>query len=139
MAKTDVGTCDSCAGQFQYQLLHNGFGDTTFAYCDSCGRTALMSAWYPHVPPEAQLKIHGAVNIEAESLLAHCECGGEFHALASPRCPKCHAKLSAEAATAYIEANALGTAKGWRWQHSWQGLYCIVVEGRSIENPWQKR
>jgi hypothetical protein len=136
MAKTDVGTCDSCAKQFQYQLIHNGFNETAYAYCDSCGRTAFLDPWFSRIPPDAQLKIHGAINMEAEPLLAHCDCGGAFRADASPRCPQCQAQLSAEAATAYIEANAPGTAKGWRWQRSWSGLYCIVIEGRSAQNPW---
>jgi hypothetical protein len=29
---------------FSYQLIHNGFSDTAFAYCDRCGRTALLKA-----------------------------------------------------------------------------------------------
>jgi hypothetical protein len=44
--------------------------------------------------------------------------------------------LSAEVATGYIEKNAPGTSKGWRWQRDWQGTYCIVIEGRRIDNNW---
>src|ERR1700720_1205354 len=124
MADIDTGNCESCASHFQYELLHNGFGDTAYAYCERCGRTALLSCWYSNIPPEAHLKVHGPVNIEAESLLAPCECGGAFRAAGSPRCPKCHVALSAEASMSFIEANAPGTVKGWRWQRSWQGLYC---------------
>jgi hypothetical protein len=36
----------------------------------------------------------------------------------------------------YIEKNSLGTSKGWRWQRNWQGMYCIVIDGRLIENNW---
>jgi hypothetical protein len=34
----------------------------------------------------------------------------------------------------YIEAQSLGTAKGWRWQCNWQGLYCVVINGRSVKD-----
>jgi hypothetical protein len=137
VSKIDFGTCDSCARQFQYELLHNGFGDTAYAYCDRCGRTALLSCWYRDIPPAAHLKVHGPVNVEAELLLAPCECGGAFRATASPRCPNCYVALSAEAATSFIEANAPGTIEGWRWQRSWQGLYCVVIDNRRATDPWR--
>jgi len=40
--------------------------------------------------------------------------------------------LSAVTATSYIESNAPGTKKGWRWQRNWSGLYGIVIEGRRV-------
>jgi len=45
--------------------------------------------------------------------------------------------LSAERAAAYIEKNAPGTKKGWRWQQSWHGMYCVIIEGRSTKNNWR--
>jgi hypothetical protein len=36
----------------------------------------------------------------------------------------------------YIEANAPGAAKGWKWQGSWSGLYCLIVDGCEVNN-WQ--
>lgn len=69
-----------------------------------------------------------------ESHLNACQCGGSFRKGAAPRCPHCNQRLSPEFASTYIEANAEGTQKGWRWQKSWDGLYCIVVEGRFVED-----
>jgi hypothetical protein len=132
-----VGTCESCGRTFKYRLVHNGFGDSAFAYCDRCGCEASLSCWYSSVPRQAQLKVHGPVNPEAEALLRPCSCGGTFKANASPRCPHCSVALSAEAARSYLEANAPGTAGGWRWQGSWQGLYSLVVEDRWIQDNWR--
>ena len=137
MAHFDTGSCDSCRGKFQYQLVHNGFNDSAFAYCDACGSSALLSCWYERVPAEAKLKVHGPVNAEAEALLERCVCGGTFRANASPRCPHCRANLSAEACRGFIEANAPGTAKGWRWQGSWDGMYSLLIEGRNVNDNWK--
>lgn len=136
MAITDIGTCESCGGTFAYQLIHNGFNDSAFAYCDRCGCEASLSGWYAHIPPQAHLKVHGPVNPEAEALLQRCECGGVFLASASPRCPHCSAELSAIAARTYLEANAPGTAEGWRWQGSWFGVYSIIIEDRWVKDNW---
>jgi hypothetical protein len=137
VARNDVGNCESCGRTFTYQLIHNGFGDTAFAYCDRCGCTALLSGWYPNIPAAARLKVHGPINVEAEALLMPCPCGGIFRATASPRCPHCVSVLSAEIARGYIESNAPGTAKGWIWQGGWQGLYCIVIDERLVKDSWR--
>lgn len=78
----------------------------------------------------------GAVRAEIEPYMAPCPCGGGFRADAVPRCPHCHQPLSATEAATYIEGNASGTAKGWRWQRDWQGLFAMVIEGREVEDPW---
>jgi hypothetical protein len=46
--------------------------------------------------------------------------------------------LSAELGASYIEKNAPGTQKGWRWQRNWSGNYCMVVEDRKVENNFRK-
>src|SRR5271166_2657291 len=127
MVKDDIGTCDSCGRTFSYQLVHNGFNDSAFAYCDQCGCTAMLSGYHLGIPAAEKLAIHGPVNVEAEELLTPCSCGGSFRATASPRCPHCKSALSADVARAYIEANAPGTKRGWKWQGSWSGLYCLIV------------
>lgn len=137
MAKIDAGVCEACLQTFNYSLIHNGFNDTAYAYCDKCGETIFVSGWSKDIPPAANLKVHGPMNPEAEALLAPCSCGGRFSASAAPRCPHCLNQLSAELATVYIEANAPGTAKGWRWQCSWQGLYAIIIEGKSAKGLWR--
>ena len=129
-----LGTCENCKRNFAYATIHNGFNDSAFAYCDRCGRAAFFSAWSKR-PSDAVFQ-QGSLPSHLESLCAPCECGGNFRANASPRCPHCHEELSAELAASYIERDAAGTAKGWRWQRSWNGLYAIVIEGRSAKDPW---
>lgn len=138
MPYDDIGNCDSCKRQFTYRLIHNGFNDSAFAYCDSCGCQASLSGWHRSIPAQAHFRAHGPVTPETESLLQPCVCGGAFRASASPRCPHCNAELSAEAARLYIEPNAPGSAKGWRWQGSWQGPYSMVVEGRAATDVWKQ-
>jgi hypothetical protein len=140
MQKDGVGQCDTCRFKFAYQIVHNGFSDSAYAYCDACGMTALVGGWDDNKkPPEAPLKIQGPIQQETERWLRPCECGGLFRADSSPRCPKCRSALSAERATAYIEKNAPGTRKGWRWQQSWRGTYCLIIEGRLVSNNWVMR
>src|ERR1700756_1562737 len=115
MTKVDTGVCEACHQSFNYSLVHNGFGDTAYAYCDKCGRTAFVSGWSKDIPVAAKLKLHGRVNPEAEAFLAPGACGGVFRAGAPPRCPGGRTPLPAGLAAVYLEANAPGTAKGWRW------------------------
>jgi hypothetical protein len=44
------------------------------------------------------------------------------------------APLSAALATLYIEENAPGTLKGWRWQQSWSGLYAFLIKDKVIRD-----
>lgn len=45
-----VGECERCRSTFAYDLIHNGFADTAYAYCDRCGMTALLSGWLQIFP-----------------------------------------------------------------------------------------
>ena len=134
--------CDHCEKSFRYVLRHCGFGDSAYAYCDSCGMLALLDLWRIPEPLKKVCPIgHGEIDQQVEQFLTHCVCGGQFRKGASPRCPHCRELLSALAMTAPIERNAPGTAKGWRWQKSWDGLYCIAVEDhdhalRFVKDPW---
>jgi hypothetical protein len=129
----DVGECDVCKWGFNYSLIHCGFSDAAFAYCDTCGFTALLSLW--SAPGGLKLE-YGAISPDIQALLKSCPCGGSFGGDAGPRCPHCKAVLSASAATIWIEGNAPGAAKGWRWQRSWKGLYALIVEDRRVDDPW---
>ena len=136
MTSRDVGQCEHCRSKFEYWLGHNGFNDSAYAYCDSCGRIAYLSGWFDKIPPQAGFREHGPIPTTCEVWLEPCECGGTFRANATPRCPTCKEELSAEAARVWIEANAPGTKVGWRWQNSWQGMYSIEIEGRSVNDNW---
>src|SRR6185436_18700846 len=123
MRRDGTGTCESCAHEFGYMLIHNGFNDTAFGYCDRCGMTAFFGAYSARTPKEIVVGFHGPMTSAAEKLADPYECGRHFRGTTAPRCPHCHETLSAEKAADYIERNAPGTAKGWRWQKSWSGLY----------------
>jgi len=131
----NIGQCEHCAKQFHYYLFHNGFGDSAYAYCDRCSYTVILSAWSP-IPNAVNIKFQGPISKEVEPFLKACPCGGAFRSPGSPRCPHCLKELSAVRATTYIEANAAGTAKGWRWDQRWDGIYGIVIENQSLNDWW---
>jgi hypothetical protein len=132
-----IGTCGSCGQSFGYWLAHCGFGDSVYAYCDSCGKTAILSMWDKRLPNLPNCPGQQEICADFEPYLLPCECGGAFRAGALPRCPHCNAGLSADAATTYIEENAPGTKKGWRWQRNWSGVYCIVIEKNRVDNNFK--
>jgi len=135
MSTIDTGQCEHRDRKFHYQLIHNGFNDSVYAYCDRCGKTALLNILTAKLPLLSSTALaQGLLPAEVAPHLAPCECGGSFRPGASPRCPHCQSELSAEAAATFIEANAPGTAKGWRWQRTWAGLYCIIIEDRVIQD-----
>jgi len=135
--KQDTGNCETCSKNFGYALIHNGFNDSAYAYCDSCGEIAILSGWFSDIPTNSNIKFHQVISEEVEPFLKNCECGGRFRKNASPHCPHCNAELSAIEATKYIEQNAVGTQLGWRWQQNWQGLYCIVIENKLVKDNWK--
>jgi len=129
------GTCEHCGAQFPYYMIHNGFNDSAYAYCDRDGTTALLDV-YALRPADVRFEPFMRITKDIEPFLRPCNCGGRFTASASPRCPKCRHELSATDAAAWIERNAKGTDVGWRWQRNWDALYCIVIGGHSAANPW---
>ena len=131
------GTCEHCGEAFSYALVHSGFHESAFAYCDLCGQTAILNAGSAAIPEAVGFPAPGPLPSDAEPYLLPCACGGSFRSRASPRCPQCSAELSARRARSWIEAQAPGAAKGWRWQGSWSGLYAIVIEGRVVQDVWR--
>jgi hypothetical protein len=136
---SQVGSCGSCHSKFRYFLINNSSNDSAYGYCEHCGTTVLLSGGHPQLPPHANLELHKPIPAAIEALLEPCSCGGRFRGDACPRCPTCNAELSAEAARTWIEADARGTAKGWRWQGAWQGVYCIVIENRLVTDNWSRK
>jgi hypothetical protein len=132
-----LGTCEHCKHTFSYELVHNGFNDSAFAYCNSCSTTAILSGWFEAIPRSAGFVPHARISPQVEPWLQPCPCGGSFKADASPRCPHCNHALSAEAARSWIENNAPGTAKGWRWQNSWSGVYSLLIERHLVKDNWR--
>ena len=56
-----VGVCEHCHSEFAYYIVHNGFNDSAYAYCDACETSAILSGWYKAIPPEANLRTHQRV------------------------------------------------------------------------------
>ena len=128
------GICEECTQEFGYCLLHAGFAEVSYAYCDSCGKTAILSHWDKRMPKLPDCPGQQEICSALEPYLKPCDCGGRFLRGAKPRCPHCSAQLSAEVAANYLERNAPGTKKGWRWQRNWSAVYCIVIGDHRIAN-----
>jgi hypothetical protein len=62
-----------------------------------------------------------------------------FSLLLTPGVQAAPQPLSAVEATDYIEKNARGTAKGWRWDQSWTGVYSIVINEKRVEDWWDEQ
>lgn len=131
-----AGICDSCSGKFGFYLVHSGFSDCAYAYCRECGSTTTLDAYA--APAGVDVPIGKPLPPSSERSLKPCVCGGRFSGSASPRCPHCRKVLSAEKAASWIEESAEGTKQGWRWERSWQGLYCIVIDDQALSNNWDQ-
>ena len=131
-----VGTCEHCGEKFNLELYHCGFAEWSYAYCDTCGMTAMLSCWDKRWPTGVK-GCQQEIAREMEPHLRPCACGGKFLKGSSPRCPRCGGELSAEGAASYIEEQAPGTKKGWRWQRNWTDVYCIVIEDRQVRDIFQ--
>jgi hypothetical protein len=141
------GDCEHCFRSFHYTLLHAGFGDYSYAYCDSCGLLATFNHSNSYLVNMPRLSIpHQVIDRAWESFLSPCNCGGQFRAGASPRCVHCRAPLSAQHAASYIERNTKGAGRGWRWQGNWTETYCLAMEDtrspgslRQVNDPFLER
>ena len=131
------GKCSDCQQTFNYTLAGCGFGDCVYAYCDACGQTAILSLWDKRMPRLENCPVQQEMCSALEPYVQDCECGGHFRRGSSPRCSHCKLPLSADLAAAYIEANAEGTKKGWRWQRSWSGVYCMVIDNRVVHDNFK--
>lgn len=139
MGRELIGYCEKCRKEFRYYLIHNGFNESSYAYCDTCGKVVFFSTY--SVP--AVLKSifinearHKIIPKELELHIEKCECGGFFKHNASPRCPYCHHILSPIEANKYIESDS-PDKEGWHWQNNWTGTYAIVIEDNKINDNWK--
>jgi hypothetical protein len=147
MYKLHKGDCEHCCRVYHYTLLHAGFGDYSYAYCDCCGMLATFtysSSFFLSLPRLAAQ--HQVIDAAWESHIQSCACGGHFRSNASPRCVYCKQPLSAEHAAPHIERNSVGAGRGWRWQNNWSEVYCLAVEDperpgslRQVTDPFAGR
>jgi len=123
------GDCEHCGRYYRYSLWNSGFGNNSYAYCEQCGLLAILNYSNPLVAGLPQASIENEeIDASWEPFLLPCPCGGQFRKGAAPRCPFCNEKLSATHAAGHIEAQALGSGRGWQWQNSWSGLHCMAIE-----------
>lgn len=132
-----TGQCEHCGRTFRFRIIHNGFNDSAYAYCDECSFTVHLSGW-TQAAKRTALRIHQRITPDLETLLKPCPCGGTFRSSADPKCPHCAKALSPVTATSYIERDAPGTEKGWHWQQSWSGIYSIVLNESLVEDWWDQ-
>src|SRR5580658_125970 len=81
------GECEHCTRAYRYSLWHSGFGDNSYAYCDTCGMLAVLNYSHPNyrkLPPLT--KKYQVMDAAWEPFLRRCGCGGRFRVGASPRC-----------------------------------------------------
>ncbi|HUX44560.1 MAG TPA: hypothetical protein VMV57_07415 [Terracidiphilus sp.] len=123
------GDCEHCSRTFHYQLWQAGFGDFSYAYCDSCGTLAVFNFSNQKLNALPALsETHRAIDAAWEPHLAPCGCGGRFRKGAAPRCVHCNSILSPEYAASYIERNSTERLRGWHWQNNWNADYCLAIE-----------
>jgi hypothetical protein len=123
-------------------VIHNGFNDSCYAYCDRCGRAALIDL-IPFLYGGAEPKpvdgsgSHAAViGSHFERAMRPCPCGGHFRRGAAPRCPTCSAEVSPEqfgdtlkrGLWSYSPQPARSGAREFVRDSLWQGIYCILFE-----------
>jgi hypothetical protein len=128
-----IGSCEHCGQNFNFGILHVGMEEMSYAYCNACGRAAILSCWSRRWPKGIKCT-QAEIAREMEAHLKLCECGGKFAKGNSPRCPRCNQILSPEKAAEYIESQSPGARKGWRWQRTWNGVYCAVIEDRKVKD-----
>lgn len=131
------GACEHCRQTFDYWLLQCQRTNSAYAYCDSCGTTAILSLTDPRMPQLPNRQAPEEICADLEPYIFHCYCGGQFKRGSSPRCPFCNETISAEWARTYIESNAFGAREGWRWQGNWTGPYAFVIESKLVNNNFR--
>ncbi len=142
MSKNRVGICDKCKTSFNYYLIHNGFNETSYSYCDHCGKTCLLDEYSEEIPRKCQWffetdKRYEKISDKLEGYLKKCSCGGSFKRNASPRCPHCRQELDPVEVNKFIYNDVRPEYKGkFLWQNNWNGIYAIVIENNKIDNNW---
>jgi uncharacterized paraquat-inducible protein A len=139
MAKpAQLGVCEECHKLFEYSLWHNGVNNSSYAYCERCGKTAILDISDQRFPvDEVKSSAYQGISAGVETHLMACHCGGFFLASSQPRCPHCEEALSAAKAATYIERQPPQSSPDWRWQMNWRGTYCIVIEAREVRNNFK--
>ncbi|HEX9138089.1 MAG TPA: hypothetical protein VF905_14290, partial [Nitrospirota bacterium] len=65
---SDKGRCENCGREFGYYLIHNGFNERCYAYCEDCGATAILDCLSQDRAEEG-LPRHAAITVKSEMFL----------------------------------------------------------------------
>ena len=87
MRTLDQGACDSCGQKFGYYLIHSGFNDSQYAYCDRCGMTSVLNLYDKRLPNPLPCPPHGPICEAMEPLLSLCSCGWKLPSRRNPAMP----------------------------------------------------
>jgi len=49
-----LAICEYCKNEFRFLLIHSGFNNTAYFYCDSCGTTALLDIYNENYPNKVE-------------------------------------------------------------------------------------
>src|ERR1700733_13103601 len=99
-----TGSCEHCAASFGVEIFHNGFGDSSYAYCGGCGMRPSSQAG-AIVGRTASSAMQAEVSPDMEYLMPWT-CGSKFSTENTPHCPNCKQPLSAEAAAQHRAAKS---------------------------------
>ena len=72
MRTPDPGKCETCSNAFGYILIHSGFNDSQYAYCDHCGMTAILDHYSPKCPKPLPAEPYRTISETMEPLLQPC-------------------------------------------------------------------
>ena len=79
------------------KIIHAGFSDCGFLYCDKSGDLVTWSSYdktyQSLVPNKHPWDLNAKEKAIIESNLVACPCGGKFPFAAKPRCPRCNHEI----------------------------------------------
>lgn len=134
---TFLGWCDKCRIEFNFSAIHNGFNETTYAYCDTCGKTCFLEEYFKEIPEKCKWFFDTAQRYEKiserlEPYLEKCSCGGNFRRNAVPRCPQCRQKLDPLEVNKHVKSD-----EKYKWQNDWTGIYAMIIKDNKVYNNWK--
>ena len=78
-------------------IIHSGFNENGFMYCDSCPNLLTWSIFDFNYEQLINNKVPWLLNDDEKNIIERsvikCECGGNFKFSAQPRCPNCNNEI----------------------------------------------
>lgn len=93
-------TCSFCGFMTEVKypkIIHAGFSNLGFMYCNKCGDVLTWSSFDPIfekiVGRKHPWSLTSVEKREVENAIIKCKCGGDFTFSAKPRCPNCNNEI----------------------------------------------